>query len=306
VTPGIYYDLSEAEYRALPAANYSTLKHMGVPALAKYEHDHPRPPSPAMALGSAVDCYLLEPDRFQEAYEVPEPGDKSWPNATCPVCGALPRAACQTKKGEPSKRCCAGRRELHDAGGKAVLSWEQWQQVQGIVAAVRSHRQARTMLDVSRHQVSLFWADAATGIACKGRLDMQAPGWLGDLKTCGRGLASAERWPKHAWDLGYAYQVAFYSDGWLALTGESLPWLWLCAETSAPYLVTVHSATKTWLVRGRDAYRRALRTWAECQETGIWPGYPCDDDPLPVSPPTWLPKINSFDEEGEEELEDEQ
>jgi hypothetical protein len=113
-------------------------------------------------------------------------------------------------------------------------------------------------------------------------------------------MAAASHWPKHAWDLGYAYQVAFYSDGWQKLSGESPPWLWLCAESAPPYLVAVHAAAEAWLIRGRDAYRRALRTYAECQASGEWPGYPCDDDPAPVSPPTWLPKIRREEEEEEE------
>jgi hypothetical protein len=297
VTPGIYYDLPDEVYRQEPAANYSTLKKMAVPALARYERDHPKPPSPAMVLGSAVDCYLLEPDRFADTYEVPEPGDKSWPNATCPVCGAQPLAPCTTKKGEPSKRCCAGRRELHDAGSKRVLSWEQWQQVQSIVGAVRSHRHARTMIELSRHQVSLFWTDKWTGINCKARLDMAAKGWLGDLKTCGAGMASRGEWPRHAWKLGYQYQVALYSDGWQALTGELLPWLWLCVETSAPHLIGIHRAAEAWLIRGRELYRQALRTWAECEASGEWPGYPSSDEPEEVWPPTWLPRLPEQEDE---------
>lgn len=298
--PGIYYGMPDAEYRAIPAVSQSALKTLSTrtPAGLLWEREHPRKQSEAMALGSAVDCYLLEPDRFADLYEAPEPGDKSWPNATCPVCQASPRQPCQTKAKVEAKRCCAGRRELHDSGGKTVLTWEQWQQVQGMVASVRSHRQARTLLDLTKHQVSLVWLDQKTGLLCKGRLDLAWAGQLlGDLKTCRQGMAAASRWPKHAWDLGYAVQVAFYHDGWMALTGEDLPWFWLCVESAAPYLVAVHRAAEAWVIRGRDAYRSALDTYAECLASGVWPGYDCDDDPAPVSPPTWLPKIDNGEEE---------
>lgn len=298
--PGIYYGMPDAEYRAIDAVSQSALKTLAArtPAGLAWEREHPRKPSEAMVLGSAVDCYLLEPDRFAELYEAEDPGEKSWPNATCPVCQAAPRQPCQTKKGEPSKRCCAGRRELHDAGGKTVLDWVQWQTVQGIVAAVRSHRQARTLLDLTQHQVSLVWTDAATGLLCKGRLDMAWPGHLlADLKTCRAGKAAPSQWPKHAWDLGYGTQAAFYHDGWRQLTGEDLPWFWLCVESTGPYLVAVHRAADAWVTRGRDAYRSALGTYAECLTSGVWPGYYCDDDPAPVSPPMWLPKIDNGEEE---------
>jgi exodeoxyribonuclease VIII len=268
----------------------------GPPAKAKAIMDAPHKRGEALRIGGAVDCLYFEPDRFEGAYEVPEPGEKAWPNAPCAACGAAPLAPCTTKKGEVAKRCCAGRNAAKVAGVKEVLSWEEWQLVQALVLRLRTDARVRTMFDTTKHQVSMVWEDAVSGLLCKGRLDMVAPGrYLADLKTCEGGKAAPALWPAHAWKWGYAIQAAFYHDGWLALTGEDLPWLWVAEEKDAPHLIAVYQAEPAWIIRGRDAYRRALRTYTECLASGEWPGYDDGGDPVICSPPTWLPIIEAPD-----------
>lgn len=286
--PGIYRGIPDAEYRSWPAISMSGLRVLGEqsPAAYRWQQAHPRPQSEAMLLGSLIDSMLLGgPGELAERYELAD--GRAWPRATCPECGAAPEAPCLGKKGEPITRCHSGRRELHDSGGRMVVDARTWARAQEIAEAVRRHPTAAPLVDLTDHQVSMLWIDPETGIALKGRLDLVRPGeYLADLKTCRAGAASPRQWARHAAGLAYHYQAAVYSDGWAALTGEALPWIWLAVETEPPYQLAVHQAADAWIWRGRDAYRSALRLYAHCLDTGEWPGYP--EDPQLCEPPPWL------------------
>jgi hypothetical protein len=63
MTPGIYHNIPFEDYRRWPAVNQSTLKEMTrSPAHARAAMDRPRKATPAMLLGSAVDCLVFEGD----------------------------------------------------------------------------------------------------------------------------------------------------------------------------------------------------------------------------------------------------
>src|SRR5262245_29847218 len=51
--------------------NWSTLKHMAVSAkLLKWRMEHPEPETPALVLGTAIHCAVLEPQEFQKRWIV--------------------------------------------------------------------------------------------------------------------------------------------------------------------------------------------------------------------------------------------
>lgn len=294
--PGVYRDVCDEEYRHWPAISQSSLKIIGEqsPAAYLYRREHPKPPSDAMLLGSAVDCLCLEPDTFDARFEVST--GTVWPNATCEECGAPPRTPCLTKKGEPSARCHSGRRDAHVADGKITLTGDIHWRARAISDAVLGHRTAGMLVSTTEHQVSLLWEDEETGIRCKGRLDCASPGrYLADLKTTRAGKGHPSVWGRYAHGLGYHYQAAYYSDGWRILTGEAIPWLWAIVETEPPYHVSVLQADQGWLWAGRDAYRRALRVYGECMETDVWPGY--DPQVQIVSLPPWAERAQEDSDE---------
>ena len=289
---GVYRGVSDAAYRGIPAVSQSSLKIVGEQGPADYQwsREHPRS-TDDLILGSAVDCLLFDASEdhriFEARFEVAD--SKAWPNATCAMCGAVPRAPCITKKGEVSKTCHEGRRAAHVTDGREALSWEAAQEAHELARALLGHPTAGRMLATTEHQVPMVWQDPVTGVWMKGRLDCVRPGsHLDDVKTGRPGCAASPRaWAKHAWGFGYHYQAAAYHDGWQQLTGEDLPWSWVVAEKRQPYAahIAIFHATPAWLELGRKAYRRAAEMFRDCCAVGIWPGY--QEEVQEVEPPAW-------------------
>ena len=58
-------------YRKSPGVSQSTLKKMALsPAKCLWDMEHPRPPSEAQELGTAIHAALLEPELFNKTYTV--------------------------------------------------------------------------------------------------------------------------------------------------------------------------------------------------------------------------------------------
>ncbi|MBE3116912.1 PD-(D/E)XK nuclease-like domain-containing protein, partial [Candidatus Bathyarchaeota archaeon] len=72
--PGLYYNIRFEDYQKIDAVNNSVLKILAderqCPAHALEYLEHGRKDTPALVFGRALDCYLLEPTRFVELYEV--------------------------------------------------------------------------------------------------------------------------------------------------------------------------------------------------------------------------------------------
>jgi hypothetical protein len=56
-------------------------------------------------------------------------------------------------------------------------------------------------------------------------------------------------------------------------------------EKSAPFLVSVCFPDRESIEAGGLLARDAINTYAECVESGVWPGY--SDQGVPVSLPPW-------------------
>ena len=121
------------------------------------------------------------------------------------------------------------------------------------------------------------------GILLRGRLDYLTDASLVDVKT----TADADTRPfeRSIWSYRYYMQAAWYRRLYTALTGTSLPWHWVILETTPPYLPAVRHATDEYLTLGELHMDRAIDTYLACRESGIWPGYP--DQSQPVDPPAW-------------------
>jgi len=283
LTPGVYLDVPDPEYRSWPAISQTSLKVIGEksPAAYKYQQEHLRPRTEALIRGSVVDCLCFEPEAWDERFLV-----SKWPNAICLECGADPCEPCTTQKGSPAKVCHSGRKAAPSFDKRIVITPEESKEYGRIASAALEHPTVGNLIATSQHQVSLLWKDEETEVMCKGRLDIKRDDLIGDLKTCMAGAArNPGAWARHAFKFGYHYQSAFYTGGWEVLTGERLPWLWAAVETEAPYPVAIFQADPNWMRAGEIAYRRALRMYADCLEVNAWPGYP--DDVQECSLPSW-------------------
>lgn len=119
---------------------------------------------------------------------------------------------------------------------------------------------------------TLVWEEE--GVWCRARLD-----WLrddlaavDDFKTTSRS-ANPEQWSRTVFS-GYDVQAAFYLRGVRAVAGVDAAFRFCVQETFPPYALSVVSLAPDAMALAEAKVERALATWRECVETGVWPAYP--------------------------------
>ncbi|MGW9447089.1 PD-(D/E)XK nuclease-like domain-containing protein, partial [Bacillus mobilis] len=138
---------------------------------------------------------------------------------------------------------------------------------------------------------SMFWKDPGSGVVCRARMD-----WLptprkgkrlivADLKSA-RSVAPADL-QKSIHEYGLHQQDDFYRRGCreLKIGDRDTSFVFVFVAKTPPYLVTVveldHEARRI----GKERNDAALKTYARCMETGIWPGFSEDIETLSL--PVW-------------------
>ena len=278
-----------AEYRALPALNFSTLKHLArSPRAYQDALAHPTADTSAMQLGRAGHCAVLEPDEFPRRYML-------FPSEFL-ARADLNRASTDGKKFEAAWLAAdASRRKIKDADGYRravfcseypgveVLDVAAYEQALAIRDAVRAHKPAMDLLDEGKAEQVIQWTDERTGIACKGRCDWITARALADLKTTSRlapGMWSTEVARRH-----YHAQLAWYLDGAFAAGLGALVPVLLAVENSRPFDVGVFDLDEDAIYCGRETYRAWIDRLVICKRTGDWPGmYPQRET---LSLPAW-------------------
>ena len=271
MTPGdVIHGLPAAKYHAHRATSKSLLDAVAIsPQHYLAARDGPpREQTPAMLLGSATHCAVLEPEDYADRYVTdPAPGSRS-------------------------KDAQAARQAERDAG-REILTTAQAATVEAITNSVLGHRIAATLLDQGYPEVSFCWEDRETHIICRSRADWwnsaHAQPLIVDLKTARD--ASAGGFARAVVDHRYHVQAAMYSDGWLRVTGEQPIFVFIVVESSAPYCVALYTLSDDDLQLGRALYRRDLARLRECADTGAWPGY-ADDEIRTLTLPPWARRID--------------
>ena len=256
-------DISEEEYRALPAANFSTIKHglksaahMRAAMEAKHE------PSAAMRLGSLLDCALFRPAQVEARFAVAPEVDR------------------RTKEGKAAYAEFEAK-----AAGRILVDRETVAKAQAMVAMVEKSATAKALTRAGNFQRAVVWTDEATGAPCKALLDSVTPGvTITDLKTTSSGAGWRE-FSRTVAAFSYHMQAAFYVDGWKACTGEELPYTFIVVESSEPYATAVYRLDAAAIEVGRRSYRYCLELYEKCQASGEWPGYP--DELATLELPKW-------------------
>jgi PDDEXK-like domain of unknown function (DUF3799) len=257
--------MTRAEYDALPAVNYSTIKHIArSPLHYRYacENDT-QPDTDAMVLGRVTHLAVFEPEKLATHVAVWEGrrAGKEW------EAFEAEHAHQEIIKPELFATALAMGKSARVAAGKLLSEGES--------------------------EIVMQWTDAETGIRCKGRLDHISRGFgIIDLKTTAD--ASALAFGRRAAALQYPVQSAMYTDGAEANGWCSLPYTILAVESRAPYAATLYTVTADHIDQGRETYRGWLRTVKACQDSGIWPSYP----PGVLSLPRWAePSVGADDQD---------
>jgi len=183
-------------------------------------------------------------------------------------------------------------RRIREAGG-IPLKQAEMDQVEAMAAALRAHPLAGPLLapGTGLAEQSLYWTDPATGVRCRVRPDWlkQLPGLAlcVDYKSCAD--ASPAAVSRSIRDYSYHQQDALYVDGIAAvLDPDEVRFVFVFQSKTAPYLITVRELQQQDRDIGRARNRKALRIYAECERTGIWPDWTGPTTQIPqIGMPTW-------------------
>jgi hypothetical protein len=255
-----------AEYQALGALNWSTLKNMAIsPRLYRHRLAHPLPDTPAMLMGRAIHAAVLEPDSFPDEYRIAEPRQCAGETKTGARC---------SKPAVPGGTLChlhggAAEAEALAESGVTVLTADQGETVVHCVEAVATHKAARELLErAPQREISIEWE--IDGRRMKSRIDALGEAVLVDLKST-RSLA---RFGWQAGDMLYHGQLALYLDGAIAagLLDENAEVYIIAVESAEPWDVATVRLDDDEIDDGRRLYRRLLRDLAACEAMNYWPG----------------------------------
>jgi hypothetical protein len=265
---GVFSDMPMAEYQAVKALSAGGAWILSEECPARYWQESPFNPEAtaetrrAFDIGTALHLAVLEPDVLAQRVIV------------------INTENYRTKSAQEA-------REAAYAAGKTPLLAREFALVEAMDLALRRHRIAAELLAGGRSEVSLFWQDEDSGVACKARVDRIAPGWkhLIDLKTCAS--AAPRAFQARAFDDGHFLRAAWYLEGAIAVTG-TLPdsYIFVCVEKDPPHVVSCFTLDERALAWGAQIMRRALRRFARCQAAQDWrAGYVQDITTLGL--PSW-------------------
>jgi exodeoxyribonuclease VIII len=249
------YDLPIEAYHALPSVSKSQLDTLDLsPAIFFARHRDPNRPAPVAKSGrlegNLAHCAVLEPDEFEKRYVI----------------------------GPSVNRNTKVWKEFVDAhADRVAIQQDQYEAAVRQAVSVRALPEVGEALENGRPEVSAFWNDPATGIACRCR-----PDWVHDCGEAGVILLdvktytdpSPREFARQVARKSYAKQAAFYSDGYEAASGRKvLGFIFVAVGTEYPYPACAMMLDEESLEAGRQHYKRNLRVYAECERTGEWPGY---------------------------------
>lgn len=223
----------------------------------------PRKFSDAMKMGSAFHTYILEYDKFEDDYEVEPPkvllkdvGRKAYDEYKLQL------------------------QELLDCG-KIILSPEEYNILRAMEESLVNNQIAMDLISDCEYEVSLFWSDPHTQIACKARPDIVGKEYIADLKT----ISSADfRTFQSSIDAGaYHIQAAMIRDAYREITGKDYTqFIYICVENKYPFATAIYILNEEALEIGRAEYKQALLDMKICFEKNEWLSYQIQTIGLPA------------------------
>lgn len=262
------YHLDPVEGGSLSSGGARTMLEPGGPAKFHHARRHPRTGSTkAFDLGHAVHTEVLGVGAGIKVVDA-----DSWRTKTARV----------------------AREAAYAAGQTPVLAEDYWR-VRQMASAVLDHPAAGPLFTADGGaEQSLFWIDQDTGMWCRARHDKPIRDRAGhlvvvDLKTCEKAdEASVQR---SVGKYGYHQQDQWYRRAAVALGLDDDPgFVFVFVEKESPHLISVKQIDAEALEVGHRRNDAALRIYAECTRTGVWPATGYGDDFAEISLPPYYPR----------------
>jgi exodeoxyribonuclease VIII len=274
MNPGIYYDLSEREYRQAPGVSQSALKAIArSPAHYRAGLVADDEDTEAKQIGRIAAALVLEKQR--EPWWILKPDNISfnekegkdwarealkWDDAKD---GKFPRSA----------------KDAFAMKGIELVSASVFNTAAGVATALVDSKkpEVRALLDDAQCEVSVF-ADCETPsgvVRCKCRPDIvpNKSNCISDLKTTLDARPSA--FLRSIRRFGYAIQGASYVHHWNTVSPDDPReiFLLLAVEKEPPFAHCVYQLDADFMREGLDEYMRLLNLYAFCEAMNEWPDY---------------------------------
>ncbi len=251
MTPGIYPNLPDADYRKALGLSQSAMKEFARSPqhYAAYITSTTEKETAALRFGKLAHLAILEPELFlSQTVVAPERGRRS--NADKEFWAEW---------------------EAQNIG-KVGVTENELMELGAIANAVRGHKAVAHHIECGDKEVSAWCVDDATGVLCKGRFDVLDNNVIVDIKTTDD--ASEQGFLKSIAKYRYYLQAAHYS----AILSSHMPFadpqfLFVAVEKTAPYGVNVFDMSNELNDKGIELRAVLLERFAECEKRHEWPGY---------------------------------
>ncbi len=171
---------------------------------------------------------------------------------------------------------------LAEHAHQVVVTQDKFDDLRYMIDSVLEHKDAFALLADGTPEVSGYYRDPATGIACRIRPDFLAPalGAVVDLKSTKD--VEQNSFSRTIADFRYDIQMAMYTEGTNLIEGgpkfdmQAI----IAVEKTKPYDTAVYVLDNAATEIGLRDYRRALEVYAECHRTGEFPRYQPNMQPI--------------------------
>lgn len=256
--------ITDAEYFGVKALSASQIKQFDKGAYwfwksSPYNPEkEPEKETDALVFGKLCHCLLLEPAHLQNEYAIVDFG-----------------ASRKNKKYEAAKA---------ENPGKIVITQDELDRAMKMIAKVKEHKLASTILDGATAEMPFMWTDKETGMPCKAKLDAIKRTKNGivviDYKTSSD-IEGLLNWPQK---LQYPLQAEFYSRAVEAKYGERpCEFVFVIqsnkeGEEDIVCVANVEYETQECAKSIVDTHIRSiqekLKDWEETKDNTIWAAYP--------------------------------
>ncbi len=198
-----------------------------------------------MEIGTAIHAAILEPERFDKEYFITEEDKRT------------------SKKYKDAKAIY---------GGEFTLTTQEGEKVSGMRESVGANYSAmQHLLSDGDAELSAFCIDPETGINIRARFDWITKSRIVvDVKKTQD--VRPNKFAKSVNEYRYHVQEAMYSFIYKQITGDDLEaFYFLAVEEEAPHSNQIYLLDDTAREIGAYYFRRDLRIYADCINSGKWP-----------------------------------
>lgn len=288
VRPGLYPDLTNAEYHKGPGVSKSMLDVAAPPNCPldfydKYVDPNPpevKPKDDWQVLGDAIHKAILEPDLMSQFAYVPD-------DAPARPTEAMKKSKSPSVSSQDRVSWWADFERENE--GKVILPATMARAIIGARDAVHTHPVAKHLFTGGNAEQTYYARDPRTGMLIKCRPDyelLEREGMLVDLKTT---ESAAERAFRQS-VISYRYDVQdpWYGDT-VELAFDAKPreivqkFVFVGVEKIRPFCTGIYWITPEDRIKGRDMAATDMALIAECRRTNLWPDYGCNPKQLRIA-----------------------